>query len=377
MASPEVLDFARLLASIPGDRPTGANLREDFGHDSIYRRVRAARASAREAERKVVFDDEEGVRADPPDWGPILQLAPKLLAEESKDLEIAALLIEALVRQHGYAGLRDGFRLIRELVEQYWDNLYPRIDEDGVAARMAPLAGLNGEEGEGLLTAPLGKILITQGNTCGPYSANDYKQACELDGVQDPDRRARWLERRGVVTRDQFDRAVAETSADWFRSLLDDMIQCADEYARLCELLAEKCEVDESGYSLAPPSSNIRDLLQECRETVENISRVALGAGEGEPADESSDGRAGALEPAGGGLPSRVETREEAFRALLRAAEFFRRTEPHSPVSYALEQAVRWGKMPLPELMGELIPDQAAREQLFKLVGIKRPEKTE
>ena len=49
---------------------------------------------------------------------------------------------------------------------------------------------------------------------------------------------------------------AVETSADWFRNLLDDMVQCADEYARLCELLAEKCGVDDSGYSLAPPSSN-------------------------------------------------------------------------------------------------------------------------
>ena len=71
---------------------------------------------------------------------------------------------------------------------------------------------------------------------------------------------------------------------------------------------------------------------------------------------------------------SRVQTREDAFRALLQVAEFFKRTEPHSPVSYALEQAVRWGKMPLPDLLAELIPEEAAREQLFKLVGIKPPE---
>jgi type VI secretion system protein ImpA len=55
-------------------------------------------------------------------------------------------------------------------------------------------------------------------------------------------------------------------------------------------------------------------------------------------------------------------------------AQFFKKTEPHSPVSYALEQAVRWGRMGLPELLSELIPDDASRVQLFKMVGIRPPE---
>jgi type VI secretion system protein ImpA len=55
---------------------------------------------------------------------------------------------------------------------------------------------------------------------------------------------------------------------------------------------------------------------------------------------------------------------------LLRVAEFFRRTEPHTVLSYALEQVVRWGRMPLPALLRELIPDDGSRQQLFKQVGI-------
>ena len=76
----------------------------------------------------------------------------------------------------------------------------------------------------------------------------------------------------------------------------------------------------------------------------------------------------------GGAVASRVQTREDAFRLLLQVADFFKRTEPHSPVAYALEQAVRWGKMPLPALWSELLPDEAARSQLFRLVGIRTEE---
>ncbi len=75
-----------------------------------------------------------------------------------------------------------------------------------------------------------------------------------------------------------------------------------------------------------------------------------------------------------GGRVAAVQTREDAFRMLLEVADYFKHTEPHSPVAYALEQAVRWGRMPLPDLLTELIPEQATRDTIFKIVGIQRPE---
>jgi type VI secretion system protein ImpA len=71
-----------------------------------------------------------------------------------------------------------------------------------------------------------------------------------------------------------------------------------------------------------------------------------------------------------------IATREDAFRCLLKVAAFFRQTEPHTVLSYSLEQAVRWGRMPLPELLTELIPDDSARLNLFKQVGITPPGST-
>ena len=67
-------------------------------------------------------------------------------------------------------------------------------------------------------------------------------------------------------------------------------------------------------------------------------------------------------------------TRELAFRLLAELALFFRRVEPHSPISHHIEQAVRWGKMTLPELLEELIADENSRQQVFTRVGIERPE---
>jgi len=47
--------------------------------------------------------------------------------------------------------------------------------------------------------------------------------------------------------------------------------------------------------------------------------------------------------------------RDSAFQQLRNIAEYFAESEPHSPVSYLLEKAIRWGYMSLPDLMGELV----------------------
>ncbi len=56
---------------------------------------------------------------------------------------------------------------------------------------------------------------------------------------------------------------------------------------------------------------------------------------------------------------------------------FFRKTEPHSPMSYAIEQVIRWSDLSLPELLQELIQDGEARNGFFKLSGIKTETETE
>jgi len=72
-------------------------------------------------------------------------------------------------------------------------------------------------------------------------------------------------------------------------------------------------------------------------------------------------------------LNKQVMTRDDALEGLLKVADFFRRTEPHSPVSYALEQAVRWGRMPLPKLLEDLVSDSGVREEMFRRLGIQNP----
>src|SRR5262245_59337534 len=164
MPSPDVLDFAKLLAPIQGTAPTGIDLRANRTPTSPYDQLKDARTVARNAERDLLVPstpgdtdpvakkrEEDAKKALSDKWPFIRDLAPRVVAEQSKDLEITAWLIESLVRRNGYAGLRDGFRLVRQLIETFWDALYPTPDEEGMTTRVAPLTGLNGDEADGTL----------------------------------------------------------------------------------------------------------------------------------------------------------------------------------------------------------------------------------
>jgi type VI secretion system protein ImpA len=345
-------------------------MRDDFSPTSPYHAIKDARSAARAAERNVVWGDETpDLRAH---WRLVVELGPRILAEKSKDLEITAWLIEGLVRLNGYAGLRDGFRLARELVERFWDVLYPLPDEEGLSTRVAPLAGLNGEEAEGTLIRPILRVPITDDAGERPLTVSDYQQACDVDRLSDPDKRTQRIA-QGAASMEMFRRAVSETPLAFFRTLIEDLNGCSAEFGRLCLSLESKCGKDQRGYDLAPPVSNVRNALEACRDAIRHLTKDRFPEAD-EASPEQVDAALATIDNSPGRSVQRVHSRDDAFRALLQVADFFKRTEPHSPISYALEQAVRWGRMPLPELLTELIPEEAARSHLFRLVGIQPSE---
>ncbi|MDA6077167.1 hypothetical protein O0544_14560 [Edwardsiella anguillarum] len=65
----------------------------------------------------------------------------------------------------------------------------------------------------------------------------------------------------------------------------------------------------------------------------------------------------------------RPRTREEAIRQLSGIAAFFRETEPHSPVSYIVDKAARWGNMRLDEWIREVVEDDGTRRMLKGVLG--------
>jgi type VI secretion system protein ImpA len=188
-----------------------------------------------------------------------------------------------------------------------------------------------------------------------------------------------------------FDSAVREANPQFFRNLSEDIDQARAEFDRLDRLWDEKCGQDEERMSLAPATSNIKNTLTECSDRIRSLAKhilvsepqpEAAGPASSKP-DAAPVSRGGPASAKGSIGEAAVQNREDAFRALVKVADFFKRTEPHSPLAYKLEEAVRWGRLTLPELMDELmrdlISDDTTRQELFRRAGIPqaRPKDAE
>lgn len=93
------------------DAPAGADITYDPDYESLQREI-----------DKLSIATAAGT---PTDWNLVVHLAAGLLGGKSKDLKVAAYLAEALGRTGRMEDLAVGVRILRDLVETYWDELFP------------------------------------------------------------------------------------------------------------------------------------------------------------------------------------------------------------------------------------------------------------
>lgn len=418
------IDIAAFLAPISEDAPCGRDLREGSSPTSNFQMVKLARSTARSAERSNVYS-EDGQAADDArrkideSWRKIIELAPKILLSESKDLEVACWYLEALVRRDGIAGLRGGFELIEGLIDNFWPDLFPMPDEYGLETRVGSLKGLNGEGGsDGALMAPIRNSIITNSGQFRAFNFWEYQSAADASRVLDEKSREKKYARLGYTLQD-IEAAVRDSSSDFLSHLYHDLVAAQASFNRFNDKLYQLC-----GASEAPPSSAITNLLKDCITAISFLGgdKIVEDAGNladpepqqmevlsddrpassaaapaasfsGEPANrdqavklikslakffrttEPHSQLSYVLESAAS-VPTQMEScalasREQAFKQLEDIAAFFRKTEPHSPISFLIEKAIRWGNMPLFELMQELISDDATRNRFSDLTGVQ------
>lgn len=358
MGSPIVLNFDVLLKEIPGADPAGVDLRT--AADSVYWVIRGDANSSRDIERKCLEqpgNDEYSLEQCK--WDQVAEKAAEALATQSKDLEVAAWFCEALLRRQGFAGLRDGLRLTRRLVEQYWDSLYPRPTDGTIAERLSQFRGLF----RGALVVPIKRVTMTERTG---YSLLDYDLAKRLEEVKDAKERQARID-GGKLTLQGFEAAVRDSSNTFYEELLADLRDVGTELDRLAKVLVEKCQpYPDAEEALQPPREVIK-ALQEYDKVVTALVGSRLVAEKAEPAQAAMP--TSTTTPVVGAESGEL-SRDAALKQLRELAEFFRKIEPHSPIASHIQEAVRWGSLSLPELLMELVPEEKPRKDLFTRIGI-------
>jgi type VI secretion system protein ImpA len=330
----EPLNCEEFLAPIPGDNPAG---------ETTF----AIRDKLKEDRRSNPEELPEPKRSD---WLAIIRDAKKILKETSKDLLVGAYLTEALTRQGGgFAGARDGIRLLRLMVEQCWDRLNPSIEDGDVSTRLGPFHFLDDVESGARFPTTLRMLpLVKSGDI--QFSWLDWSQA---QGG------------KGEVSRDDIERAIQACPAEVCQQTATEINESLAEVNALTQALATK--VGEFGES--PAFTGVRPALEECQGLMTEIVRrkgAALGDEAAVPAAN------GAAAPAAGrGAAGAPGSRAAAYQQLEQAAAVLEKLEPHSPIPFFVRRAVELGKKPFPDMIRELIRDANVLAELYREMGIR------
>jgi type VI secretion system protein ImpA len=372
----------RLLAPVPGDDPTGPSAR----YDPVMAQIRVAR----EADDPSLPLGEWERPLKKADWPLVVKLCTQILSERSKDLQVAAWLTEAWIHLHQLDGLRAGTLLINGLLETYWKGVHPQQDEEGdYEARIAPLAWMN----ETLpLTLRLQVALLPWPDrkpafisledwTKAPLVAPPHK---DVDADDDPGTAY-------TPSREELILVGATTAAPLLLQLREDLAMTMADWKALDQL------VDNRLGKEAPSMSRVMDTLGLIDRASNSLLSKRLEQPTSEPQiqpgnainnEETMTPSVQVPEPGPIGLTPKddfadsdlrlatgpIRSRADAYRQLEGIANFLQSIEPHSPTPYLVRRAVSWGRMPLPELMQEVLREEGDLNRLFTVLGLK-PER--
>lgn len=349
------MNLEALLAPIPGAQPCGEDLSFSIEFDQI--------AEMRREDDPTLDQGEWVTSLKVADWPGVARLCSDLLTNKSKDLRLAMWLTESLSLTQGYAGMHQGLQVCRALCEQYWTNVYPQADDGDMDERIGNLSWLLQRLVQLADTRPV--VRTRQGNG---YSLQAWRTA-KLQSTQSSQQTDQGDDDK--VTLDQIKRAINETSADALRQACDAL------NASYEELLTFQTVIDSHLGENGPGFVAAKEALSQARHDMERLMREAgltdasatdaIDANDS-PADDANSDEPHAGHSARGGP---IKSRAQALQQLREVAAFFRRTEPHSPVAYLADKAVKWGDMPLHEWLRHVIKDQGSMAHLQELLGIE------
>jgi type VI secretion system protein ImpA len=326
--------LVELLQPIADDSPAGTYLR----YDPLYDRIKEARR-----EDADLPQGDWAISRKTADWSMVIRLADEALSRRSKDLQIAAWLTEAWLRREGIAGLRQGIVLLHELLQKYWDDVYPPIEDGDVELRAAPLEWLGLKTDVAVRMAPINQAGHSSIDYQGAKSVPTREQA-ELDAELAAVRQQ--AVDAGRVTSEDFEAGFEATPYEWYRALVDDLDGSLSALAEL------NGYCDQQFGQVSPSFSPLRTVLEEVRRTAAQLlarkpvpvtggqTAAAIGGAPPPipgttPVDSIGATIAPGGAPAGGDPASWIAA----------AAARLRSERPLDPAAYLLLRGFRWGEL--------------------------------
>lgn len=252
----KLISMDALLAPIPGDNPSGQDLR----YDGVYEEIKEARRAD-----DVLDQGQWETEVKKADWDKVIKVSAKALTEKTKDLQIATWLTEALIKKAGFDGLAAGLSLIGSLINDFWDTLYPLPDEGDLEYRIGPLEFLNEK-----VSPSVRHISLTNPKTSNGYSWYQWKESRDTGG-------------ENKLTAEEFDSGVNKSSRDFYLNLSDAANASMEAWTKLDAVVDEKFGRD------APGLTELKKAIEECKDLIDKFLDQKGGRPAGEMIGVKSD----------------------------------------------------------------------------------------
>ncbi|MBI1745334.1 MAG: type VI secretion system protein TssA [Acidobacteria bacterium] len=373
-SSAEVINLEACLTPIPGDNPAGENLQYAGLHDEIREARRADEELAQgqwQRETKVA------------DWSAVINLAGNALETKTKDLQVCAWLIEALVRVHGFTGLRDGLKLMVGLHEKFWDHVFPEIDEGDLEARANSLAWMSRQLEDAVKRVPITKCRggvdysYYQWEESQKFDVPDTLETLDSDALARVEARRQQAAEEGKITGEQWRKAIMRmqdggTPRAFYEETSRRLDECWNAFLALDKVMDDKFGQQTPGLgNLKSALDSVRSLIAKLvkEKRLAEPDHVDSSLAAKSLTDSAEAGRREAPNALRRSGP--IQSRQDALRRLEEVAQYFHETEPHSPVSYLVGRAIRWGQMSLSDWLNDVVKNDSVLDQLRETLGLK------
>jgi type VI secretion system protein ImpA len=325
----------KLLLPVTDDSPCG----DDLEYDPAFQELE--RTASIDASASMVGDEDE---PEPPNWREVAKQAETLLGQ-TKDLRAAMYLTKARLDTHGVVGLGDGIALIKGLLNDYWDDVHPRLDEEDDNDPTMRINSILSLVDPDEVIRQLHDVSLVRGKRAGSYSLHDIRVASgeiPAPGGSEPPE-------IGIINA-----AFQESELEELQASADSVTKAIDDLQAIEGYLTEKVGPANNTLTVKPMVDELIGISKIYADQLKargvDVESVAEG-----------DAETGTSRPVSGEITSR----EEAIRMLDKVSEFFRRNEPSSPVPLLLQRAKGLISKDFMEILRDLTPDAISQAEFY------------
>jgi type VI secretion system protein ImpA len=324
-----VIDIESLLAETPESPPCGPDLEYDAAYLEFDQLLRGRIEQQFGA---TVFAAEETA------WGEVLVQGAALL-KRSKDLRIASVVVRALVRTEGFAGLQPGLRLIHGLVDRFWEHIHPGLDADDPGDPMTRMNALGPLVDPLVLLRDLRDAPLVRSRQHGEVFVRDIEVSLGRIAPRD---------KATVLSLAQIEAVLAGVA-----------LEDAAAMARVPETLAAAKALaslldDKVGPERAP---DFKALLTTLHTLVQVCGKYVVAPAVPEVPDAPA---AGSSAPAAQPISGDIRSRDDVLQMIDKIVQYLERHEPTNPAPLLLKRGKRFMSMSFVDIFKEISPDNMA-----------------